>query len=342
MITVQLSYAQKNKNKETADDHGKQGLLFMDNGKTDEAIKYFKKAQQLDPANINYPYEIALARYTKKEYEAAIQILEKLRTHKDVYSKVFQLLGNSYDNLKKTSKAIEVYSAGLVLFPKAPELYLELGIISQENKDYNTAIKYYEKGIEVDPRFPSNYYRATKLFCTSTEKIWGMIYGEIFMTIERNSPRTAEISKLLYDTYLNQVRFYADSSFTVNFSRIISPDNKPLFAKDVYESILQSSVINERSVTIASLSRIRKNFIETYFKNNLYQQYPNVLFDYEYKALKEGHNEAFTYWLLSKGNEAEFTKWVSENPIVWQKFLGWFLQYSIPLDDKYKFLRSQY
>lgn len=342
LLVTQVSYAQKNKNKEIADANGKQGLVFMDNGKTDDAIKYFQKAQQLDPGNINYPYEIALAWYTRKQYDKSVAILEKLRTHKDVYSKVFQLLGNSYDELKKTDKAFDTYTAGLLLFPKAPELYLELGNISQRSKDYITAIKYYEKGIEADPRFPSNYYWAARLFCTSTEKVWGMIYGEIFMTIERNTVRTAEIGRLLYNTYQNQIRFFSDSSFTVNFSRSSSPGNKPSFAKDIYEKILDSAVTTERSVSIASLARIRTKFIEYYYNNNIYQQYPNVLFDYEYKAYRSGNSEAFTYWLLSKGNEEEFTQWVKDNLLAWQKFLGWFLQYSIPLDDKYRFLRSQY
>ena len=337
-----VSIAQKNKKKEYADGYGKQALVFMDQGKPDAALEMLRKAQKLDPANINYPYEMAFAFYTKKAYDKAIQILEKLRSHKDVYSKVYQLLGNSYDEINNTTKAIETYTTGLVLFSKAPELYLELGNVYNKNKDYITALKYYEKGIEVDPKFPSNYYWAAKLYCTSTEKVWGMIYGEIFMTIERNTPRTGDISRLLYNTYLNQIRFYADSSFTVNFSRPATAGAKPTFVKDVYEGILKLSIVNEHAVTLASLCRIRKNFIEYYYKNNIYQTYPNVLFDYEYKAYRSAHSDAFTYWLLSEGDKPAFTKWVNENPAAWQKFLGWLLQYSIPLDDKYKFLSTQY
>jgi Tfp pilus assembly protein PilF len=338
---VLASNAQKISKKETADLHGKQALLFIDQGKTTEAMDLLQKAQKLDPVNISYPYEIAVVYYSTKEFDKAIQILEKLRSHKDVNSKVYQLLGNCYDDAKKTDKAIDAYIAGLRLFPKAPEIYLELGNIYNKNKDYSTAIKYYEKGIDADPRFPSNYYWAAKLFCASTEKVWGILYGETFMTIERNSSRTAEISKLLYNTYLNQIRFYSDSSVNVNFTKN-NEKGKPSFEKNIYESIIRSSVGNERSVTIASLGRIRTRFIEYYFRNDLYKKYPNVLFDFEYKAYLSGHNIAFTYWLLSKGDDDEFVKWVKENPEAWQKFLGWLLQYSIPFDEKYKLLRSQY
>lgn len=44
------------------------------------------------------------------------------------------------------------------------------------------------------------------------------IYGEIFMNLERNSTRTFEISKLLYDTYKSQITFNKDT-IHVSFSK---------------------------------------------------------------------------------------------------------------------------
>ena len=63
------------------------------------------------------------------------------------------------------------------------------------------AIPYYEKGIEMAPEYPSNYYRLARIYCNSENEIWGVIYGEIFMNLERNTQRTREISALLYQTY---------------------------------------------------------------------------------------------------------------------------------------------
>jgi hypothetical protein len=42
------------------------------------------------------------------------------------------------------------------------------------------AIKYWEKGIEVDPNYSGNYYFATKYYAQKGNIIWGLLYGEIF------------------------------------------------------------------------------------------------------------------------------------------------------------------
>lgn len=340
------SFAQQSK-KEIAALMSKQALLLIDNGKPDSAIILLKRAQALDPSNIFFPYEISYVYYTKKDYLSAIPILEKLRTHKNVFSKVYQLLGNCYDNIKERGKAIQIYSTGLNYFPKSPELYLEFGNISLSKKDYYEALRNYENGIAADPEFPSNYYWAAKLYCTSAEKIWGMIYGEIFLVLERDTKRSGEISKLLYYTYKNQVRFYSDSSVSVNFTKtnpLVSDSvaKKIRFDKDVFESTLLKSVGNEKTITLASLSKIRNKFIDTYFTTDLYKQYPNVLFDFQYKTFRAGFSVPYNYWVLSNGNEDEFAKWIKENSVIWERFMDWFSGNTIPFDARYKFLRTQY
>lgn len=67
-------------------------------------------------------------------------------------------------------------------------------------EDYDRAVSYYEKGVYVEPAYSSNYYRLAQLFLSSKDKFWGLIYGEIFMNLERNSQRTEEMSKWLFNT----------------------------------------------------------------------------------------------------------------------------------------------
>ncbi|MFZ1799296.1 MAG: tetratricopeptide repeat protein, partial [Chitinophagaceae bacterium] len=182
----QISYAQTNK--EQAYAKAKEAIKLEDEeGKYDEAIQLLKEAEALDPENINYPYEIAYAYSGKKEYKKASDILEKLLDRKDVNGRIYQALGNAYDFQGKGDKAISTYEKGLKKFPNSGELYLESGNMDLVKKDYNKALNYYEKGIEMDPKFPSNYYWASKIYCSSEDEVWGMIYGEIFMNLERNS-----------------------------------------------------------------------------------------------------------------------------------------------------------
>lgn len=349
IIIGQIAYGQTDKEK--ALEKGQKAIRLMDNGKVDESIKLLEEAQKFDPERFDYPYELAYAHYLKEDYKEVIKILEKNIDHKNVNERLFQLLGNSYDVLGKTDKAFEAYDAGLKKFPNSGMIYLEKGNVYWGKEEYGKALPFYEKGIEVDPQFPSNYYRATLIYCGSTEEVWGMIYGEIFMNLERNSKRTSEISKMLFDTYKSEIKFTSDTSFSVSFSKNASiniddlkdPNKIKLpFGVGVYEPTLMMSMLNEKSIDINSLDRIRTSFVETYFKNGNDKKYPNILFEYQNKLLKAGHLEVYNHWILMKGDEDDFGIWHSSNTEKWDNFVKWFTDNGLVLDDSNKFYSGQY
>lgn len=338
-------------NKEKALNMAREAIKLMDKSKFDESIKLLEEAQKLDPDGIEYPYEIAYAYYSKKDYESARKYLEGILEHKDISDRVYQLLGNTYDYLGKRDKAIETYQAGLKNFPNSGNLHLEMGIMQMAKKDYNKALYYYEKGIEVAPEFPSNYYWAAKIFLLSSEKVWGMIYGEIFMNIERNSRRTAEISKLLYDTYKSQINFSSDTSFSINFSKnppinmddLSDPSKIKLpFGVGTYEPTLMFSMLEIKSIDINSLDKIRSKFIDNYFKNGHDKKYPNVLFSYQKQIKDAGHIEAYNHWILMKGDEDSFGEWYAENEEKWDSFKKWFAENGLQINEENKFYSGQY
>jgi tetratricopeptide (TPR) repeat protein len=330
---------------------GKQGVKLEEEGKYMEAIKLFEQAQKLDPEMIDYPYEIGYCYVQLKEYKKAIEVAEKLITHKYTEDAVYELLGNAYDAMGDREKAFQAYEEGLKKFPNSGRLYLELGVMQKGKENITKALNYYEKGIEVEPKFPSNYYWAAKIYCNSSEAVWGMIYGEIFMNLERNSKRTAEISKLLYDTYKRQITFTSDTSYTVSFSKFntmyISGDKDPAkiklpFGVGVYEPTLMIAMVNEKSIDMNSLDRIRKNFVEAYYANGRDKDFPNVLFEYQQKIDQAGHMEAYDHWILMEGDEPAFVKWQSENQKKWDDFVVWFGNNRLKLDQAHKFFSKQY
>ena len=172
-----------------------------------------------------------------------------------------------------------------------------------------------------------------------------MLYGEIFMNLVKNTDRTAELSKLLYTTYLKHIRLPKDSSLSVRFSNNLFSGKetlKPSFSKFIYEPIIVRSLANESTIDLNSLCKMRKKFVENYMRDNYYQNYPNALFTYQFKVLKAGHIEAYNHWILSQGDKTGFDDWVQKNAKSWENFLNWFKKNQIPLDDNYKFYREQY
>ena len=337
------SFAQDNNEKAAL--NAKQALVFEGNGKTAEAIPLLEEAIKLDPGNINIVYELAVVYASIKDFSRSKALVLPLLAHKDIYGLVYQLLGNDYDEMGLPDSAILIYEKGLKLFPDSGELFLELGNMSMKKKNFINALVYYEKGIQANPLFASNYYRAAKLFFNSNEVIWAMLYGEIFMNLEKKSDRTAEISKLLFTAYKKHIRIPKDSNISVNFSNIffgVGDSLKPSFGKFVYEPLMVKSMNLEKAVDYTSICRARKKFIVAYIHDNYYMKYPNALFSYQYKILKAGHIEAYNHWILSQGDQAGFGEWVKQHPKAWEDFLYWFKHNELPLANDYKFFREQY
>jgi tetratricopeptide (TPR) repeat protein len=337
-------------NEEKAKAKATEAITRVDEGKYAEGIKLLEEAQKLDSKNATYPYEIAYAYYIQKDYKKALKYLEPLMKEKAVYENVFQLAGNSYDLLGNKEKALATYDDGLKYFPTSGSLHLERGNMALFKENYEEALGCYEKGIEVAPQFPSNYYWAARIYCSSTEKVWGMIYGEIFMNLERNSKRTGEISKLLYDTYKQNIKFTSDTTMSVSFSKQnqISVEDlqkgalKMPYGMMVYEKNLIVAITKEKQVDLPSINRIRSRFTDFYFQNDDGKEYPNVLFEYQQTIIKAGHFEAYNYWLLGKGEEAAFSAWRIENKTQWESFTKWFNENKLTLNEDHKFYRKQY
>lgn len=304
-------------------------VQLIDEGKFDESITILKECEKIDPTEYAYPYEIALAYTYKKEYQNAIDQLEKIKNYNSVQSDYYQLLGNAYDYAGNPEKAITTYSEGLQKFPDAGRLYLEKGVIYESQENYLEAISSYQKGMEVEPMYSSNYYRSALLYLNSTDKLSGLIYGEIFMNLERTTKRTLKMSELLYQTYQNGIQINGEG-VKVDFCKtVINADinsksdeiKLPLCA--VFDRNLILGVVLQKEINLNSLSEIRTSFITSYFKNDS-KKYPNALFEYQKTLLDNGYLDAYNHYLFQMGSKTEFDDWQAANKDQMDKFVTWY------------------
>ncbi len=151
-----------------------------------------------------------------------------------------------------------MYKAALKKFPNSGVLYSEYGEMLWSKKSYSDAIKQWEKGIEVDPSHSGNYYNATKYYFFTKDKIWALVYGEIFVNIESYSKRTPEIKTILLDGYK---KLFTDNDMSKN------QDTKNEFVKawlDIMKT--QSAYVATNGVTPETLSAISTKFVLTWFE----------------------------------------------------------------------------
>jgi len=268
--------------------------------------------------------------------------------YKGINSQVFQLLGNNYSMSGNEKEALNTYKKGLNTFPNSGNLYLEIGSIYLMNEDYNRAIQNYERGIEAEPQFASNYYRLAKLYLNSNDKLTGLIYGEIFMNLERTTERTQEISELLFTTYSESIHLSKDSS-RIDFCEIIidaetielEQDELKLPLCAIFGKNFILSIIGHEELNLKSLSAMRSKFIEYFFEED-WKNYPNVLFNYQKKMKDEGVLNAYNHYLFQISNPAAFNEWHSNNEKEYETFAKWYttLDNYLIINNENKFIRK--
>lgn len=344
--------------KEQAYKYGCEAIRLMDEEKNyQQAIKLLRKAQALDEENIVYSYEIAYAYFVQKDYNTAIKLLKKLQKNTDFNERFYRLLGTCYDLTEDTKKAEKTYLDGIEIYPLAGELYTEMGGLQYRKGNIDRAVNYWERGIQNDPNFASNYYWSAKMYLHSSEPIWGVFYGELFMNLERNSNRTAEMSKLLYDTYQDAFHAESDSSGWFSLSerartyRLLVYDEQEEIPFQVayneafenkYLQFLQKKGTAHEKLDIGKLASIQTLFTQYWFDHNYHTRFPNVLLDWHKELIANNYFEAYHYWLLAKGSPEAFENWIKTHHWEFSTFMAWFKNHPLELTEQKKFHRLQY
>ncbi len=298
-----------------------EGIRLVDSGKPDEAVVLLDSAIQLDPDNILYPYEKAYVYSTMKRYQDAVDLLEVLVERDDATDDFYQLLGGCYDYLGKTENALTLYSDGLKRFPKSGKLYAEAGITHMRSGDSEKALQSFERGISANPTYASNYYHATRILASVDERLWALMYGEVFLNLERNSRRSYEMSKLLYDTYNAAISVSGDSSARVvlNPTQTLSLEDlnhgggfQPGFEMmfELNTTIALAPIVASKGgqcsvqpLPIACIAKLREACIAMWVESRHHENYPNALLRWHKALSDKGYLTVYSYWMLNQGNE---------------------------------------
>ena len=324
-------------------------LTYSDNGREDEAIAIYDELIKKHPDVSGLKFEKAYCYYQKQDYKNAYKTLKPTLSAPDANPQYFAVAGNAQDMMGKPKDALKTYQAGLEKFPDSGYLHLETGNVLIGLGYTAQGVGYYEHGIEVDPGFASNYYRAAQ-YLFSDYPIKSIIYAETHNLIyDPNGPRWPEVSKLLYDAYNENIHFEADTvRTTFARDRTITIDKKDVESGASPTSLLEqmsriarelsfSDAMNESvdaealnaaggQLTLAELTAIRRRFLENYDnKKGKYDKFSFLLFDFQKKILDAGHWEAYNMFTLREGRPEEFKAWLQDHEsdlIAYFEFMG--------------------
>ncbi len=188
----------------TAQDNAKPGetaKAFIRQGDYNNAVLVLNRAIENDKDNIELKKDLAFAYYLQRDYTRALSVAKPLAESKDADVQSFQLLGMVYKAIEQIKEAEKMYKAALKKYPKSGVLHNEYGEMLWSKGDFAEAANQWQKGVEIDPNYSGNYYNLAKYYYMTADKVWGLIYGEIFVNLESYSKRTPEIKTILLDGY---------------------------------------------------------------------------------------------------------------------------------------------
>ena len=285
---------------------------FMRSGDFDNAIIVLTRALQQDKNNLEMQKDLVMSYYLKRDYTKALEGVKVLVDRDDADVVCFQLGGNVYKALEEAKECEKVYKKGLKKFPSSGPLYSEYGELLWATKDYS-AIDQWEKGIQVDPAYSGNYYNAALHYFYTKDKVWSLIYGEIFVNMESLSQRGLAMKQLLLKSY--KEKLFADADLMKGEEK-----NKSEFAKAFLQTMSKQSSVANKGITAETLTMIRTRFILDWYANYA-ARFPLRLFDYQRQLLQEGMFEAYNQWLFGAAEDlAAYDNWSKSNSDKYEAF----------------------
>ncbi|HET9057361.1 MAG TPA: hypothetical protein VFN30_11010 [Chitinophagaceae bacterium] len=302
---------------------------FMNTGDYPNAILVLQKAIQIDKKDFELQKDLAMAYYLNRDFANGKEIIKKIIENPEADVQCYQLAGNIYKAMEEIKDCERIYKKGLKLFPNSGALYNEYGELLW-GKGNSEAIVQWEKGIETAPGYSGNYYNAARYYFLTTDKVWALIYGEIFVNIESYSPRTAEIKTLLLDAYK---KFFAnDAALSPKNSK--NKDNE--FVKAFSDNLNKNIAVIKNGITPQSLIMLRTRFILDWFEKDA-ARFPNQLFEHQRQLLQQGMYEAYNQWLFGAAdNLAYYENWIKTHPTEYEQFS------KLQRNKLFKFPQGQY
>lgn len=286
-----------------------QAKAYMRTGDYDNAALLLIKALEQSPTDISVSKDLALNYYFQKENNKALETIKPVLERPDVDDQSFQIAGNIYKQLDQMKDAEAMYKKALKKFHKSGPLFNEYGELLSLMQN-TSAISQWEKGIEMDPGYSGNYYNAAKHYYFTTDKIWSIIYAEIFINIEPLSARTTEVKSLLLDSYK---KLFADDVMK-------NMEGRNNFEQAFLQSMNKADTIAETGINTETLTMIRTRFILDWFERYA-SKFPFRLFEYHQQLLREGIFPAYNQWIFgATENLMSYQNWTSVNAAEYGEF----------------------
>jgi len=169
---------------------------------------------------------------------------------------------------------------------------------------------------------PDSYEQLANAFGNSTEKVWAVIYGEVYCNLSTDPERSKQIGALVFQWYENA---FSKNGNDLSISLTKNTQTAKLipFETQFELSFLMGSLGMKDGpipMTIQKLISIRKNQLSQWDQKKLPQ---TGLERYQKAILTAGHFDAYNYWLFQGIHPQEFNEWLQIHQAQYKDWLDW-------------------
>ena len=281
---------------QTASQMRETAMAFQRQGDYGNAVIVLNRAIEQAPGSMELLTDLAYVYYLQRDFGKAIDVIKPLTERDDAEIRTYQIAGNVYRAIAEISTCERMYRRALKKFPDSGPLNAEYGEMLQARRDGAAAVAQWEKGIQLDPSYPANYYHAARYYFSNGEMLRSLIYGEIFLNMDTYSGRSAEVKELLLEAYKN---FYANPTGP----KLSNLRKRTPFEDAFKAALLAQSSLASMGIDVDRLIMIRTRFVLQWF-NNAGEPFPHRMIDQQRQLLREGLFEAYNQWLFGAASNA--------------------------------------
>ena len=204
-----------------AQEYLKQGTVYSGQGKYEEALSYYDKAEHENPMDLEVYLSKGIAYANLEQYDNAKEQFNKALKINRNSGITYYHLGSIAILENNIAEGLENYNKAIANGFDDAQLYYSLGLLHEENGETDLAIRNYSKAIQRDPMRPDIRIRKAQLL------IQGGHYPEAIQALDETiltNPDVFEGYHIKFNVYL-QLKQYDKAEEVIN-------DGLTLFPKD--------------------------------------------------------------------------------------------------------------
>lgn len=288
----------------------KDARQYYSQGNLRQAIITYQQAVQIAPEIMILHRDLGQAYYMAGDYENALNTLEPIVKTGAGDDQCYQVIAASYIGSGENKKARNTLQKGIERHPKSGLLYHEMGKMYEDENEPVYALESWLNGIAADPAYHVNYYEAARMYMYTNKPVWAILYGEMFVNIEQQTPRANETRTMIMDAYRKLFSSLATGELPkFGNKKTNQPEN---FEEAVYTTFIKLSPVVSDGVTAENLTMLRTRFLMDW-SIQYAAKYPFTLFTRQDEMLRSSLFDIYNEWLFGRSENQQFFE-------AWKKF----------------------